>query len=169
MRAAFLVPAQLLGSMVAGGLVDAMFPGSIGQTNTTLGPDTSVARGVFLEMIFTAQLVFVVFMLAAEKSRDTFLAPLGIGLTLFVVEIPGVSFESIYFLSSTYSRRNLRHWRLVESRPELRVCRRGHELPRISLDLLARAGHGSVAGGGILSAREALPLRRGQPWAGCAG
>ncbi|KAH7128869.1 aquaporin-like protein [Dactylonectria macrodidyma] len=90
LRAAFLFPAQLLGSLVAGGLVDAMFPGSVAQANTTLGPDTSIARGVFLEMFFTAQLVFVVLMLAVEKSRDTFLAPIGIGLTVFVALIPGV-------------------------------------------------------------------------------
>ncbi|KAM5358590.1 hypothetical protein ACJZ2D_015158 [Fusarium nematophilum] len=90
LRAAFLFPAQLLGSMCAGGLVDAMFPGSVAQANTVLGPDTSIARGVFLEMFFTAQLVFVVLMLAAEKSLDTFLAPVGIGLALFVALIPGV-------------------------------------------------------------------------------
>ena len=29
-------------------------------------------------------------MLAAEKSKDTFLAPIGIGLALFVAEIAGV-------------------------------------------------------------------------------
>ncbi|KAJ4180717.1 hypothetical protein NW755_011612 [Fusarium falciforme] len=68
-----------------------MFPGQVEQANTLLGPNTSVARGVFLEMFFTAQLVFVVLMLAAEKSRDTFLAPVGIGLALFVALIPGVS------------------------------------------------------------------------------
>lgn len=66
-----------------------MFPGQVEQANTLLGPNTSVARGVFLEMFFTAQLVFVVLMLAAEKSRDTFLAPVGIGLALFVALIPG--------------------------------------------------------------------------------
>ncbi|KAH7109705.1 aquaporin-like protein [Dactylonectria macrodidyma] len=90
MRAVFLFPAQLLGSMCADELVDVMFPGQIAQANTVLGPDTSIARGVFLEMFFTAQLVFVVLMLAAEKSRDTFLAPIGIGLALFVALIPGV-------------------------------------------------------------------------------
>ncbi|KAF5006328.1 hypothetical protein FDECE_7301 [Fusarium decemcellulare] len=90
MRALFLFPAQLLGAMCAGGLVDAMFPGNVAQANTVLGPDTSIARGVFLEMFFTAQLVFVVLMLAVEKSRDTFLAPIGIGLTVFVALIPGV-------------------------------------------------------------------------------
>lgn len=31
-------------------------------------------------------------MLAAEKSKDTFLAPIGIGLSLFVVEIAGVNY-----------------------------------------------------------------------------
>lgn len=75
--------------MCAGGLVDAMFPGNISLANTVLGPDTSVVQGVFLEMFFTAQLVFVVLMLAAEKSRDTFMAPIGIGLALFVALIPG--------------------------------------------------------------------------------
>jgi hypothetical protein len=32
-------------------------------------------------------------MLAAEKSKDTFIAPIGIGLSLFVVEIAGVNFS----------------------------------------------------------------------------
>jgi aquaporin related protein len=89
-RALFLFPAQITAAMCAGGLVNAMFPGSASLANTTLGPNTSVVQGVFLEMFFAAQLVFVVLMLAAEKSRDTFLAPVGIGLALFVALIPGV-------------------------------------------------------------------------------
>jgi hypothetical protein len=35
-------------------------------------------------------LVFVVFMLAAEKHKATFLAPIGIGLGLFIAELAGV-------------------------------------------------------------------------------
>lgn len=31
-------------------------------------------------------------MLAVEKSKDTFIAPIGIGLSLFVVEMAGVSY-----------------------------------------------------------------------------
>lgn len=31
-------------------------------------------------------------MLAAEKSKDTFIAPIGIGLSLFVIEIAGVNY-----------------------------------------------------------------------------
>lgn len=37
----------------------------------------------------TAELVFVVLMLAAEKSKDTFIAPIGIGLALFVAMMGG--------------------------------------------------------------------------------
>jgi aquaporin related protein len=31
-------------------------------------------------------------MLAAEKSKDTFIAPIGIGLALFIIEIAGVNY-----------------------------------------------------------------------------
>ena len=42
-------------------------------------------------MFLTAELIFVIFMLAAEKNRATFIAPLGIGLALFVAELSGMS------------------------------------------------------------------------------
>ena len=41
-------------------------------------------------MFLTAQLVFTIFMLAAEKHRGTFIAPVGIGLSLFIAELMGV-------------------------------------------------------------------------------
>jgi aquaporin rerated protein, other eukaryote len=41
-------------------------------------------------MFLTAQLVFTIFMLAAEKHRSTFIAPIGIGLSLFIAELMGV-------------------------------------------------------------------------------
>lgn len=41
-------------------------------------------------MFLTAQLVFTIFMLAAEKHRATFIAPVGIGLSLFIAELFGV-------------------------------------------------------------------------------
>ena len=43
-------------------------------------------------MFLTAELVFVIFMLAAEKHKATFLAPIGIALALFVSELTGVYF-----------------------------------------------------------------------------
>jgi aquaporin related protein len=41
-------------------------------------------------MFLTAQLVFTIFMLATEKHEGTFIAPIGIGLSLFVAELMGV-------------------------------------------------------------------------------
>lgn len=89
-RGLILFPAQLLAGMCAAGLVQAMFPGDITLTNTTLSPGTSIAQGVFIEMFMTTELVFVVLMLAAEKSKDTFIAPVGIGLALFVAMMGGM-------------------------------------------------------------------------------
>ncbi|PVI05672.1 aquaporin [Periconia macrospinosa] len=93
-RALFMMPAQLIAAMCAAGLVSCMIPGDIGVTNTTLGEGTSIAQGVFIEMFMTAELVFVVLMLAAEKSKDTFIAPIGIGLALFVLLMASVNYTS---------------------------------------------------------------------------
>ncbi|KAK5655596.1 hypothetical protein OQA88_5527 [Cercophora sp. LCS_1] len=91
-RGLMFVPAQLLASLCAGGLVSAMFPVPISEANSVLGGGASVTQGLFMEMFFTALLVFVVLMLAVEKSRDTFLAPIGIGLALFVAMIAGTAY-----------------------------------------------------------------------------
>jgi aquaporin related protein len=37
--------------------------------------------------------MFTILMLAAEKSKDTFIAPIGIGLSLFVVELAGINYS----------------------------------------------------------------------------
>ncbi|KXX75064.1 Aquaporin-1 [Madurella mycetomatis] len=91
-RGLFFVPAQLLASLCAGGLVSAMFPVDVSEANSVLGGGTSVTQGLFMEMFFTALLVFVVLMLASEKSKDTFLAPIGIGLALFVAMLAGTAY-----------------------------------------------------------------------------
>ncbi|CAJ2510816.1 Uu.00g064410.m01.CDS01 [Anthostomella pinea] len=91
-RGAFLFLTQLIACMVAGGVVKVLFPGDMASINTLLVPGVNTAQGLFSEMFFTSFLVFVVLMLAAEKSKDTFIAPVGIGLALFVAEIPGVYF-----------------------------------------------------------------------------
>ncbi len=66
-----------------------MFPVDIAVANSVLGGGASVSQGLFMEMFFTSLLVFVVLILAAEKSQDTFIAPIGIGLALFVAMIAG--------------------------------------------------------------------------------
>jgi len=82
---------QIMGGIAASALVSCMFPGPL-NVETTLGGDTDVVRGLFIEMMLTAQLVFTIFMLAAEKHKGTFIAPVGIGLSLFVAELTGVYF-----------------------------------------------------------------------------
>lgn len=87
-RGLLLFPAQLLGGMVAAALVKCMFPGPL-DVETTLNDETSIVQGVFIEMFLTIELVITVLFLAAEKWKATFIAPVGIGLALFVAELTG--------------------------------------------------------------------------------
>lgn len=43
-------------------------------------------------MFLTAMLVFTIFLLAAEKHRATFIAPVGIGLALFIAHLAGIRY-----------------------------------------------------------------------------
>lgn len=87
-RGVLLFVTQILGGLTAAALVSCMFPGALTVT-TALGGNTSVVQGLFIEMFLTAQLVFTIFMLAAEKHKGTFIAPVGIGLSLFIAELTG--------------------------------------------------------------------------------
>jgi aquaporin related protein len=90
-RAGLCFVSQMLAGMSAAAVIQAILPGPL-NVSTTLGAGVSAARGVFLEMFLTSLLVFTIFMLAAEKHKATFLAPIGIGLALFVAELVGVFF-----------------------------------------------------------------------------
>ncbi|EME86968.1 uncharacterized protein MYCFIDRAFT_120962, partial [Pseudocercospora fijiensis CIRAD86] len=90
-RAGLIFVAQILGAMASAGVVSALFPGPL-AVSTTLGGGTSITRGLFIEMFLTAELVFTIFMLAAEKHKGSFLAPIGIGLSLFIAHLSGVYF-----------------------------------------------------------------------------
>ncbi|KAK4169783.1 putative aquaporin [Cladorrhinum sp. PSN259] len=90
-RSVIVVIAQLLGGLAAAGVVSALFPGPMG-VETTLGGGASVAQGLFIEMFLTAELVFVIIMLAAEKHKSTYLAPIAIGVSFFLAELVGVYF-----------------------------------------------------------------------------
>jgi aquaporin related protein len=90
-KAILLTIAQILGAIAAAAIVSGLFPGPL-LVRTTLNPFTSVLRGLFIEMFLTALLIFTIFMLVAEKHKATFLAPIGIGLALFVAELAGVWF-----------------------------------------------------------------------------
>ncbi|PQE09012.1 hypothetical protein CJF32_00002603 [Rutstroemia sp. NJR-2017a WRK4] len=84
--------AQVVGSIAAAAAVNGLIPTRANDVlfRVALSQGTSVAQGLFLEMFFTIELVFTILMLAAEKTKATFVAPVGIGLALFVAELMGV-------------------------------------------------------------------------------
>lgn len=90
-KAVLLIVAQLLGAIIAAAIVAGLFPGPL-AVNTVLSSETSVVKGLFIEIFLTFMLLLTIFMLAAEKHRATFLAPLVIGLALFIAELAGVYF-----------------------------------------------------------------------------
>ncbi|KAL2257679.1 hypothetical protein VTK26DRAFT_9313 [Humicola hyalothermophila] len=92
-RSLVVVVAQLLGGIAAAGVVSALFPGPM-NVDTTLGGGTSTVQGLFIEMFLTAELVFVIIMLAVEKHKSTYLAPIGIGVAFFLAELIGCYFTS---------------------------------------------------------------------------
>lgn len=86
-RLVLVIVAELAGAIAASGLVVGLLPGDGIAATTGLGGGISVVRGFFLELFLTAELVFVIFMLAIEKHRATAIAPVGIGLALFIAEM----------------------------------------------------------------------------------
>jgi len=92
-RFLILVPFQFLGGIAGAGIAQLLLPGGI-NARSLLSGGTSIAQGFFIEMFMTAMLMFAVLMLAAEKHRSTFLAPVGIGLALFIAELFATPFTS---------------------------------------------------------------------------
>jgi aquaporin rerated protein, other eukaryote len=88
LRVVLLFVAQMLGAITAAAIVSALTYGTL-DVSTTLNGRTSIAQGTILEMLLTLQLVFAIFMLAAEKHSGNFIAPVGIGLSLFIAEMTG--------------------------------------------------------------------------------
>jgi Major intrinsic protein len=115
----------MLGAMASAGVVAALFPGPLAVT-TRLSGGTTLAQGLFIEMFLTALLVFTIIMLAVEKNKSTFLAPVGIGLSLFIAELGGScppTFVSLLNHEMLTRNRGLLYWRIPESRQKLRPLR----------------------------------------------
>ncbi|TLS27680.1 hypothetical protein PpBr36_04648 [Pyricularia pennisetigena] len=91
LRAGFCILGQIIGGIIAAAAVDGLYP-TLLNVETTLGPGVSQAQGVFIEMFLTTQLILVILLLAVEKHRLTYIAPLGIGFALFVTHLAGVYF-----------------------------------------------------------------------------
>lgn len=67
-RAVLLLAAQIAGGIFSSFLVSVLFPTEF-NVRTTLSQRTSLAQGVCIEAILTAELVFTIFMLAKEKHK----------------------------------------------------------------------------------------------------
>ncbi|GAA5868368.1 hypothetical protein JCM3774_003269 [Rhodotorula dairenensis] len=89
LRAAILTFVQILGGITGAAIIDALTPGTL-NARTKLTPGMSISRGLFLEAAMTALLMLVILLLAADKNAASFMAPLPIGLALFVAELASV-------------------------------------------------------------------------------
>jgi glycerol uptake facilitator-like aquaporin len=105
-RSIILFIVQFIAAIAAAGIAQLVIPGGI-NARTKLGTGTGIAQGWvspnrtrlirnerltkcirwFIEMFCTAMLMFAIYMLAGEKHKATFLAPVGIGLALFLCEL----------------------------------------------------------------------------------
>lgn len=65
-RGCLVIISQLLGAIAAAAMISALLPGPL-AIRTSLANGVSPTQGLFIEMFLTAQLVFTIFMLAAEK------------------------------------------------------------------------------------------------------
>jgi hypothetical protein len=121
-----------------------MLPGPL-AAETTLGGGTTVAQGVFLEMFLTAELVFTIIMLAAEKHKSTFIAPVrslrasGKGNMLMLMAFAGRHRLIAFHRRADWS---ILHGRPSEPRSILWSCSSKPSLPDLPLDLLGRANDG---------------------------
>ena len=82
-RGALVVISQIVGAVAAAGIVSVTFPGQL-NVRTSFVAGTTKTQGL------TAELVFAIFMLAAEKHKGTFIAPIEIGLALLITELAGM-------------------------------------------------------------------------------
>ncbi|KAK5637168.1 hypothetical protein RRF57_012881 [Xylaria bambusicola] len=95
-RGLLIILSQFAGGIAASAAVLGILPGDL-KVSTTLGGGTSVVQGLFIEIFLTTQLVLTIFMLAAEKHRATFIAPVGIGLSLFIAQLILSYFRGVYY------------------------------------------------------------------------
>ncbi|WWC66295.1 uncharacterized protein I206_100196 [Kwoniella pini CBS 10737] len=89
LRGILLTFSQILGGITGAAIIQAITPGTL-NVRTALGGGTSIVQGLFIEMFLTSLLMLAILLLAAEKHKATFIAPIGIGLALFVAELLGV-------------------------------------------------------------------------------
>lgn len=83
-----VIVAQCLGAIAAAGIVSAILPGPL-QAENSMGAGVNIAQGLITELVLTSLLMMTILMLAVEKSRVSFMAPLIIGLSVLVIHLVG--------------------------------------------------------------------------------
>ncbi|KAI9139936.1 aquaporin-like protein [Paraphysoderma sedebokerense] len=89
-RAILYIIAQLGGAILGALFANLIFPNHsqyAGLNQVSNG--MSEVQALFLEALLTTVLVLVVFMLTVEKGKATFMAPLAIGFTVFMLHLVG--------------------------------------------------------------------------------
>ncbi|KAJ3105447.1 hypothetical protein HDU97_008063 [Phlyctochytrium planicorne] len=95
-KAGIYVVSELLGATFAAFVVALIYPGAwsnFGGANTVFAPASAI-QAILLEAILTSGLVLVVLFIAVEKSKATFLAPLLIGLYVYLAHLPSITLDN---------------------------------------------------------------------------
>lgn len=89
-RSGGVIVAQLVGGIAAAGVVAGLVPGEgMPGVDTALGGGASVVQGFFIEVLLTAELVFVILMVGVERHRGRFMAPAAVGTAFFLTQLVG--------------------------------------------------------------------------------
>lgn len=87
-RLVCVIPAQILGGITAAGLVSGILPRAL-QAENGLGPGVSQVQGFLMETVLTSMPMITILMLAVEKHRASFMAPMIIGVALLIIHLVG--------------------------------------------------------------------------------
>ena len=90
-RSVLYLVTEIVGGITGAGFLHLLTPGPLLGLNA-VSDRITLAQAVFLEMFLILPLILTVLFLAVEKSRTTFLAPVAIGLAVFLAHLVGMPF-----------------------------------------------------------------------------
>lgn len=172
-RSTGVIVAQLVGGIAAAGVAAALVPGEgMPGVDTALGGGASVAQGFFIEVLLTAELVFVVLMVGVERHRGRFMAPAAVGTVFFLTQLVGEFALFLFFCGNggwiglTWWDRHQLHGGVAQPRAQSGAGGHQRTVAGVLLDLLCRAGGRWVAGQRVLCAVAVFEVGGVQPGPG---
>lgn len=173
MRSTGVIVAQLVGGIAAAGVAAALVPGEgMPGVDTALGGGASVAQGFFIEVLLTAELVFVVLMVGVERHRGRFMAPAAVGTVFFLTQLVGEFALFLFFCGNggwiglTWWDRHQLHGGVAQPRAQSGAGGHQRTVAGVLLDLLCRARGRWVAGQRVLCAVAVFEVGGVQPGPG---